>query len=139
MCAVVDGAEAVRAGLALLKVDGEKGGREAGFNVVEKGELLSGLDSVDGGEGQAKEAIVTGILLELGANLFGEFDGLADERCGADSYGVGVDIAARRATVAVGNVPGEAAEGFGGVGLGWVVGIMAVDFVAGGLGGKYPA
>ena len=139
MCAVVDGAKAVGAWLALLKVDGEKGGRETGFDIVEKGELLGGLDSVDGGEGQAEEAVVTGVLLELGADFFGEFDGLAGEGGGADSYGVGVDIAAGRATVAIGNVPGRAAEDFGGVGLGWVVDIMAINFVTGGLGGKDPA
>ena len=139
MCAVVDSAKAVGAGLPLLEVDGEKGGREAGFDIVKKGELLGGLDGVDGGKGQAKETVVAGVLLELGADLFGEFNGLAGEGCGADSYGVGVDIAARRATVAVGNIPGRAAESFGGIGLGWVVDIMAVNLVTGGLGGKDPA
>lgn len=139
VCAVVDGAKAVGARLALLQVDGEKRGREAGFDIVEKGELLGGLDCIDGGEGQAEEAVVTGVLLKLSANFFGEFDGLADEGRGADSYGVGVNIAARRATIAVGDVPGRAAEGFGGVGLGWIVGVMAVNFVTGGLGGKDPA
>ena len=100
---------------------------------------MGGLDGVDGGEGQAEEAVITGVLLELGANFFGKFDGLAGEGRGADSNGVGVNVAARRATVAVGNVPGRAAEGFGGVGLGWVIGVMAVHFVTGGLGGKNPA
>ena len=136
---VIDDAKAVGAGLTLLEVDGEKWGREAGFNIIKKGELLVGLDGIDGGEGQAKEAVVTGVLLELSTDFFGEFDGLASEGRGADSHGVGVDITARRATVAIGNVPGRAAEGFGGVGLGWVVDIMAVNFVAGGLGRKDPA
>lgn len=139
MCAVVDGTKAVGAGLAFLEVGGEERGREAGFDVVEEGQLLVWLNGIDGGEGETEEAVIAGVLLELVADFLGELDGLAGKGGGADCYGVGVDDAAGGAAIAVGDVPGRSGQSFGGIGLGRVVGIVAIDLVGRSLGREDPS
>ena len=65
----IRGAESVGAWLALLEVYGEQGGREAGFDVIEEGELFHRLDCIDGGEGESKETIVVDVSLKLLADF----------------------------------------------------------------------
>lgn len=89
----VDVAEVVATGLALLQVGGEERGFEAGLGVGEEGLLLVRGDRVDGAEGQAQETIAL-ILSEFRADGFGQFDGLAGDRCTADVDDVGVNVAA---------------------------------------------
>lgn len=100
----VDVAEVVATGGSLLQVGGEERGFEAGLGVGEEGLLLVRGDGVDGAEGQAQEAIAL-VLSELGANGFGQFDGLAGDGCTADVDDVGVDVAAGRAAISVADFP----------------------------------
>jgi len=100
--------------------------------------LLLGLDGVDRGEAEAEKTVVADVLLELGAHLLGELDGLVGERGLANGDGVCVDIAARARLVAVGDAPGVPLELVGGAGLRWVIDGMTIDLVGGGLGREYP-
>ena len=136
---VIDSAEGVGSRPALLEIGGEQWRRQAGLNVVEEGQLLLGLDGVDGGKGQAEKAIVAGVLLELGAHLFGEFDSLVGESGLANSNGIGVDISTRAAPITIADAPSVALELIGGARLGWVVGVVTIDFVSRGLRGEDPA
>lgn len=122
---VVDIAEVVGSRRALLQVGGEERGVETGFGVGEEGLLLVGLDGVDGGEGETEEAI--GLILgEFRGDLLGELDGLAGDGGAAAVDGVGVDVAAGGAAVAVADGPGLAGELLGGAGVGGVVDVVAV-------------
>ena len=100
--------------------------------------LLVGGDGVDGGKGEAEEAVGF-ILGEFGGDGFGEFDGLACYGCAAYVDGVAVDITTGGAAVAVADGPCLAGEDFGGGGLGGVVDIMVGLFVCGEFGRKDPA
>lgn len=100
--------------------------------------MLLGLDGVDRGEAQAEKTVVADVLLELGAHLLGELDGLVGERGLANGDGVCVDIAARARLVAVGDTPGGPLELVGGAGLRWVINGMTVDLVSGSLGREHP-
>lgn len=89
----VDVAKVVVAGLTLFQVGCEERGVEAGLRVGEEGLDLVGRDGVDGGKGEAKEAIAL-VLSEFRADCFGRFDGLAGDGCTADVDGVSVDVTA---------------------------------------------
>ncbi len=95
--------------------------------------LLVRGDGVDGGEGEAEEAVGF-ILSEFRGDGFGEFDGLACYGCAAYVDGVGVDVAAGGAAVAVANGPGFAGELLGGGGIGGVVDVVVGLFVCGEFG-----
>lgn len=129
----VDVAEVVAAGLAFLQVGGEEGGVEAGFGVGEEGLDLVGRDGVDGAKGQAQEAVAL-VLSEFGADLFGQFDGLAGDRGSADVDHVSVDVAAGGAAVSIADAPGLAAVHFGGFGVCGVVNAVPSLLVGGQLG-----
>ena len=136
---VIDSAEGVGSRPSLLEIGGEQWRRQAGLDVVKEGQLLLGLDGVFGRKSQAEKAIVAGVLLELGAHLFGELDSLVGE-CGlANSNGIGVDISTGAALITIGDAPGVALELLGGARLGWVVGVVTIDFVRRGLSGEDPA
>ena len=100
--------------------------------------MLVGSDGVDGGEREAEEAVGF-ILSEFGGDGFGEFDGLACD--GRTTYvnGVGVDVTASGAPVAVANGPCFAGELLGGWGIGGVVDVVVGLFVCGEFGGEDPA
>ena len=100
--------------------------------------LLVGGDGVDGGEGEAEEAVGF-VLGEFGGNGLGEFDGLAGYGCAAYVDGVAVDVAAGGTAVAVADGPGFAGEGFGGGGFGGGVDGVVGLFVGGEFGRKDPA
>ena len=100
--------------------------------------MLLGLDGIDRGEAKAEETVVTDVLLELGAHLLGELNGLVGERGLANGDGVGVDIAARARLVTVGDAPGVPLELVGGAGLRWVINDMTIDLVGGSLGREHP-
>lgn len=89
----VNVAKVVATGRTLLQVGREEWGVEAGLGVGEEGLLLVGLDGVDGAEGEAEKAVAL-VLGELGADGFGQFDGLAGDGCTADVDNIGVNIAA---------------------------------------------
>ena len=74
----------------------------------EKGRLLGGRNGVDAVEGEAEEAI-TGILHELRADGLCGLNRLARDGCATDRNGVGEDVAAGRAAIAIGDGPGVAA------------------------------
>ena len=95
-------------------------------------------DSVDGGEGEAEETVGF-ILSEFGGDGFGKLDGLACNGCTAYVNGVGVDVTAGGAPIAVANRPGFTGELFGGGGIGWVVDVMVGLFICGEFGGEDPA
>ena len=95
--------------------------------------LLVGSDGVDGGEGEAEEAVGF-ILSEFRGDGFGEFDGLACDGCTAYVNGVGVDVTAGRASIAVANGPGFAREFLGGGGIGRVVDVVVGLFICGEFG-----
>lgn len=89
----VDVAEVVVARLTFLQVGGEEGGVEAALGVGEEGLYRVGGDGVDGGEGEAEEAIAL-VLSEFRADGFGRFNGLAGDGCTAHVDGVSVDVTA---------------------------------------------
>ena len=95
--------------------------------------LLVGGDGINGGEGEAEEAIGF-ILSEFGGDRFGELDGLACDSRTAYVNGVGVDVAASGAPVAVANGPGFAGELLGGGGIGRVVDVVVGLFICGEFG-----
>ena len=95
-------------------------------------------DGVDGGEGEAEEAVGF-ILSELGGDGFGEFDGLTRDSCTAYVDGVGVDVTASGAPVTVADRPCFAGELFGGGRIGGVVDVVVGLFVCGEFGGEDPA
>lgn len=135
---VVNVAEVVGARFSLQQVGGEEGRVEEGFGVGEEGLLLVGGDGVDGGEGEAEEAVGF-ILGEFRGDGLGEFDGLAGYGCAAYVNGVAVDVTAGGAAVAVADGPGFAGEGFGGAGFGGVVDVMVGLFVCREFGREDPA
>ena len=89
----VDEAKVVGAHSALLQIGSEERGGEAGAGVGEESLLLDRFDGVDGVEGEAEQAVVEGVLLELGGDGLGEFDGLPVDGRSAHGDGVGVDVA----------------------------------------------
>ena len=109
---VVDVAEVVVTGGALLEVGGEKWSVEEGFGVGEEGLLLIGGDGVDGGKAEAEEAVVAALDELRGDGLRG-FDSLGGDGCAADVDGVSVDVAGGGGLVAVGDGPGLAVEELG--------------------------
>ena len=132
----VDEAEVVAAGFALLEVDGEELLLERGLHGVEEGVLPRRADGVDGAEREAEEAVVVGVLGELGRDLSGGLNCLRGGSDGADDDLVGVDVAAGTRAVLVADVPGCSSDllaGCGGVVLG-VAGTLA----GGSLGGEHP-
>ena len=90
--------------------------------------LLVRGDGVDGGEGEAEEAVGF-ILSEFRGDGFGEFDGLACDGCTAYVNGVGVDVTTSGAAIAVANGPGFAREFLGGGGIGRVVDVVVGLFI----------
>ena len=100
--------------------------------------LLIRGDSVDGGEGEAEEAVGF-VLSEFGGDGFGELDGLACDSRTAYVDGIGVDITTGGAPVAVANGPGFTGELLSGGGIGGVVDVVVGLFVCGKLRGKDPA
>ena len=100
--------------------------------------LLVGGDGVDGGEGEAEEAVGF-VLGEFGGDGLGEFDGLAGYSCTAYVDGVAVDVTAGGAAVAVADGPCFAGEDFGGGGLGGVIDVMVGLFICGKFGREDPA
>ena len=135
---VVNISEVVRTRFTLEEVCSEQGRVEEGFGVCEESLLLVGGDGVDGGEGEAEEAVGF-VLGEFGGDGLGEFDGLAGYGCAAYVDGVAVDVAAGGTAVAIADGPGFAGEGFGGGGFGGVVDGMVGLFVGGEFGRKDPA
>ena len=129
----VNVAEVVRAWFSLQKVGGEDGRVEEGLGVGEEGLLLVRGDGVDGGEGEAEEAVGF-ILSEFGGDGLGEFDGLACDGCTAYVNGVGVDVTAGGAPIAVANGPGFAGEDLSGGGIGGVVDVVVGLFICGEFG-----
>ena len=71
--------------------------------------------------------------------MFGEFDSLVAESGLANSNGIGVDISTRAAPITIADAPSVALELIGGARLGWVVGVVTIDFVGRGLRGEDPA
>lgn len=118
LCAI-DEAEVVSSGCTSLKVNSEELLLQGRLDGVEEGGLLSGRDSVDAAESEAEEAVVVGVLGELGRDLGGSFDCLGGCGDGANDDLVGVDIAAGSGAVLVADVPGGARDLL--AGDGWVV------------------
>lgn len=135
---VVNVSEVVRARFTLKEICSEQGRVEEGFGVGEEGLLLVGGDGVDGGEGEAEEAVGF-VLGEFGGDGLGEFDGLAGYGCAAYVDGVAVDVTAGGAAVTVADGPCLAGEDFGASGFGGVVDVMVGLFVGGEFGRKDPA
>ena len=90
-------------------------------------------DGVDGGEGEAEEAIGF-ILSEFGGDGLGELDGLACDGCSAYVDGIGIDVAAGGAAIPVANGPGLAGELLGGGRIGGVVDVMVGLLICGKFG-----
>ena len=139
---LVDVAEGVE-GFALVRVLGvfdgaELDGEELGClgdvrlrdHVLHRGLHRRGGDGVDGPKGEAEEP-VAGVLLELGGEGLGQFDGLVldDETAHVDD--VGSHGARGRGVVPVGNLPGRAAGVFERAGLGGVEDGVAGAFCRG--------
>ena len=135
----VDEAEVVAPHRALLQIGREERRGQAGARVGEESLLLGRLDGVDGVEGEAEQAVVVDVLLELGGDGLGELDGLAGDGRAADGDGVGVDVARGAGAVAVGDVPCVAGELLRGAGGSRVVDPVAVCRGCGELGGEDPA
>ena len=133
----VDETEVVGAGFAFLEVDGEELLLESGRDGVEEGGLLRGADGVDAAEGEAEEAVVVGVLCELGGDLSGGLDCLGGGSDGADDDLVGVDISAGAGAVLVGNLPGCSGDLLAGCGR-VVLGVTSA-LAGGSFGGEYPA
>lgn len=87
-------------------------------------------DGVDGGEGEAEEAVGF-ILSEFGGDGLSKFDGLTCDSRTAYVNGVGVDVTASGAPVAVANGPGFAGELLGGGRIGGVVDVVVGLLVCG--------
>ena len=99
--AAVDVAEVVVTWGALLQVGGEDGrGKTLRDGVEEEGLLLVGGHRIDAVERKAEQAVAL-VADELGADGLGSFHGLCGYSRLANRDIVAVDIAARRATVAV--------------------------------------
>lgn len=95
---------------SLFQVRGEDGRLQLGHGVVEEGLLGRGADRVDDAEAEAEQAVRVGVLGELGRDLAGRLDGLVRDGDVADADNVGVDVAGRRAAVAVADLPRRAVE-----------------------------
>ena len=115
----VQRSKVVAAGLAGLEVGGEGGGKSLGDGVVEEGLLLGGSDGVDTAEGKAEES-VGGARGECRGDGGGRLDRLLSDGRATDRNGVGIDVSASRASVAVGDLPGLALK-LGGAAA-WLVG-----------------
>lgn len=66
---------------ALLEVDGEERTGEGGDNIGEESLLLDRLDGVESVKGETEKSVVLRVLLELGADLLSQLDGLACKGC----------------------------------------------------------
>jgi hypothetical protein len=69
---------------------------------------------IDGAECKTKKSIVVGILLKLSANLLRQLHCLSSDCGPADSHGICVNVAAGRASVTIGDIPGRAGQLLGG-------------------------
>ena len=124
---------------ALLQIGSEQWCREARASIGEEGLLFDGLDSVDGVEGEAEQAVIVDVLLELGRDGLGELDGLATDGRAADGDGVCVDVARGARAIAVGDVPRVAGQLLRAAGGGRVIDPVAVCGGCRELGGEDPA
>lgn len=78
----------------------------------QKCELRGWGDGVDTAECETEEAVIVGVLLELGRDLLGSFDSLARHGRGAHRDGVSVDVTGGRGLITVGDGPGGAGQEF---------------------------
>lgn len=101
----VDIAKCVGARSALLEVRSEELGLESCLDGVEERGLLHGLDSVDIGESETKQAIVGGILLEGRGDRGSCLDGLTSCSDAPDNNLVGVDLATCSGSITVSDGP----------------------------------
>ncbi len=136
----VGGWGAIQVSLTLVvpQVSREQGRAQRALDVVEEGLLLLRGDGVDAAEGQADEAVVVGVLGELGGDLGGGLDGLALELDAADVDDVGVDVARGAAAVAVLDAPGGARELLGRGALGRGIDAVARLLALGQLAAEDP-
>ncbi len=116
----VDFPELVAPDLVVPEVGGEDGQVEAGHDVFEKGLLLLRFDGVDGSEGEADEAVRSGVLQETVRDRRCHFDGLTFHLGTSDVDRVGTDGAAGEGFVTVGDFPACALEWFEGAGFGGI-------------------
>ena len=101
--------------------------------------MLPWLDRIDRGECQTEESVIAGVLGELIADLLRELNSLIGECRLTNGDGVSVHIAAGAASVTIGDVPRIALKLLRGVGLGWVIYVMAVDLISRSLRREDPA
>ena len=88
--------------------------------------MVQALTGIDGAEGEAKQSIIVGVLLELSANRFRKLNSLANYHDTANVNSIGVDIATGAALVAIADLPCRPRKLLGTFRLAWVVKLMAL-------------
>ncbi len=135
---VVDHAEAVGSGLALLQVRSEEGKGKGALGIGEKSLLWCRFDGVNTVKGQAKETVVGRVTDELRRDGLGELDGLATNSCLANLDNVRVDVTGGGRAIAVSDRPSVARLEFGGCRFTWVVDDVSIPLSSRLLGGENP-
>lgn len=120
----------------MLQCNGEERLAKLRLDSVKEGVLRSRLNGVDGAECQAQQTVVLLVVHELLADLLGSFDGLTVGLNTTDNDAVPINVAASRASIAIGDGPTVARQ-LGGIAAGLVDGVTST-FGLGELGREDP-